>query len=108
MISRKKLFLELMTSVGLNTDIENYINGKLVSGLGQKITLIDPYTSEELTNYKDATTILVQKACETARKAQTIWFNDFNASTRGQIMNQVSFKINENIENIAKLGLTDI
>ena len=41
MINRKKLFLELMTSVGLNTNIENYINGRLVSGLGKKITLID-------------------------------------------------------------------
>ena len=103
MINRKKLFLELMTSVGLNTNIENYINCRLVSGQGKKITLIDPYTSDELTNYKDATAVLAQKACNAARKAQAIWFNDFNASTRGQIMNQVSFKINENIEKLGKL-----
>lgn len=103
MIDRRKLFMELMSSVGLHPEIENYINGKLVPGLGQTITLIDPYTSEELTNYKDATAILAQKACKAASSAQRIWFNDYNASTRGQLMQQVSFEITKNIEKIAKL-----
>ena len=95
--------MELMSSIGLNPKIENYINGKLVPGLGQTITLIDPYTSEELTNYKDATAMLAQEACKAASSAQGIWFNDYNASTRGQLMQQVSFEITKNIEKIAKL-----
>ena len=51
MIDRRNLFMELMSSIGLNPEIENYINGKLVPGIGQTITLIDPYTTDELTNY---------------------------------------------------------
>ena len=103
MIDRRNLFMELMSSIGLNPKIENYINGKLVPGIGQTITLIDPYTTDELTNYKDATAILAQEACNAASGAQSIWFNDYNASSRGQLMQQVSFEINKNIENIAKL-----
>ena len=64
MIDRRNLFMELMSSIGLNPKIENYINGKLVPGIGQTITLIDPYTTDELTNYKDATAILAQEACK--------------------------------------------
>ena len=103
MTDRGNLFKSYMHAVGLNDTVENYINGQLTPGQGQKISLIDPFSGIELTHYSDAGSSLTEHACTASNSAQKIWMNDFSAAARGQVMQKASLEISNNIENLANL-----
>ena len=93
MTDRGNLFKNYMSAVGLNDTVENYINGQLTPGQGEKISLIDPFSGIELTQYSDAGSSLTEHACTASNSAQKIWVNDFSAAARGQVMQKASLEI---------------
>ncbi|MBT6271797.1 MAG: aldehyde dehydrogenase family protein, partial [Rhodobacteraceae bacterium] len=103
MTDRENLFKSYMNAVGLNDTVENFINGKLTPGQGEKILLVDPFTGIKLTQYCDAGSNFTENACTASNSAQKIWMNDFSAAGRGQVMQRASLEISNNLENLAKL-----
>ena len=103
MTDRTNLFKSYMNAVGLNDMVENFINGKLIPGQGEKILLIDPFTGIKLTQYSDAGSNLTENACTASNSAQKVWMKEFSAAGRGQVMQRASLEISNNLENLAKL-----
>jgi len=96
-------FIELMNKLGLGDIPKSRIGGELIPGNGADIPLIDPFTSKQITNYKDCDADLAKQACAEAAKVQKSWQNDYNHFQRGQIMTDIADAILESAEDIARL-----
>lgn len=103
MKQQRAKFSDLMLAVGLNEIPTSYINGELIVGEGEDITLTDPYTSLVIARYKDCGEELANQACQLACEAQKVWVEDFNNFQRGQIMQAISAAVTANTENLAQL-----
>jgi len=97
----------LLTQFGLSleagdTPCSNWINGDLVSGQGDAITLTNPATGGELINYRDAGAALLNRAVEAASRAQAEWMA-LTASERGRRMNAAVRRLEDHEEDLAQL-----
>lgn len=106
MPTRQDALLKAMSSLGLGTQPQSYINGSLVEGAGALITCIDPYTEESLFTYPDAGAPLAQAACDAARSAQPGWAKAISAAKRGEVMQNISRTVLAQVEPLAQIEAT--
>ena len=78
----------LLEGFGLTatTLLSNWVDGGLVAGEGDVITLTNPATGETLVNYRDAGAGLIERATQAAQRGQREWMA-LTASERGRRMN---------------------
>lgn len=102
-MSRSKLFQSLLSELGLNDTVQSWIEGRQSPGAGEAIRMMDPFTEKLLCEYPDAGESLANIACLAAEKAQKHWMENFNGYARGQIMQDISRGVLQNIESLARL-----
>lgn len=95
---------ELLESFGLNASslLSNWIDGQLVAGEGEKITLTNPATGEALVSYRDAGAALIERATQAATRGQREWMA-LTASERGRRMNAALRGLEGHEEALAQL-----
>lgn len=103
MSDRNKLFRSLSSELGLGSSVESIIDGGLVQGTGDIITLEDPYTLATLAEYPDCGAELAQTACIAAAKAQSIWTTGFTPAARGNVMQAVASALEARTESLAQM-----
>lgn len=80
----------------------SWINGELVAGQGESITLINPATGQAFMEYQDAGEGLVADAAQAAQQAQKVWWA-MTASARGRLMWACADHIRQATESLAQL-----
>jgi len=103
MSNNRPVFTELMHKLELGGSPASRIGGKFRLGNGADISLIDPFTGEEIVSYKDCGETLATQACEVAAEAQKNWQNDYNHFQRGQVMTSIAAAVLDNAEDLARL-----
>lgn len=103
MNQRKAIFAHDMATLGLGPHPQSLIGGQLVDGAGEKISLVDPFTEDLLTDYPDAGTDLAEKACLAAKEAQRSWTKDYSAAARGQVLQDIARAVVEQASPLAHL-----
>ena len=95
---------ELLKGFGLAaaTPLSNWIDGALVAGEGEEITLINSATGEALVSYCDAGTALIERATQAATRGQREWMA-LTASERGRRMNAAIRGLEGHEEALAQL-----
>lgn len=95
---------QLLEGFGLAaaTLLSNWINGELVAGEGDEITLINPATGETLVRYCDAGAALIERATQAAQRGQREWMA-LTASERGRRMNAAIRGLEGHEEALAQL-----
>jgi aldehyde dehydrogenase (NAD+) len=102
MSARADIFKVQMEALGLGERPQSLIDGDLVDGAGDPITLVDPYTEDPLTTYTDAGSALATAACAAAQAAQIGWAA-LSGAARGQVMQDVARAVTDHIEPLARL-----
>jgi len=103
-MSERKLTLQkAMLSLGLNSTVQSVIDGSLVDGHGDIITLIDPFTEETLGTYSDAGSSLVNRACEAAQAAQSTWAKTMSAAARGLVLQDIARAVLAHVEPLSQI-----
>lgn len=95
---------QLLEGFGLTaaTPLSNWIDGELVAGEGDDITLINPATGETLVRYCDAGAALIERATQAAQRGQREWMA-LTASERGRRMNAAIRGLEGHEEALAQL-----
>ncbi|MDQ7733915.1 aldehyde dehydrogenase family protein [Halomonas sp. SpR1] len=95
---------ELLEGFGLAaaTPLSNWIEGELVAGEGEPITLTNPATGETLVTYRDASAALIERATQAAVRGQREWMA-LTASERGRRMNAALRGLEGHEEALAQL-----
>lgn len=95
---------ELLEGFGLaaDTPLSNWIDGDLVAGEGEEITLTNPATGEALVSYHDAGATLIECATQAATRGQLEWMA-LTASERGRRMNAALRGLEGHEEALAQL-----
>ncbi|AIA74382.1 aldehyde dehydrogenase [Halomonas campaniensis] len=95
---------ELLEGFGLAaaTPLSNWIDGDLVVGEGEMITLNNPATGETLVSYRDAGAALIERATQAAERGQREWMA-LTASERGRRMNAATRGLEGHEEALAQL-----
>lgn len=96
--------ITLLEGFGLaaDTPLSNWINGELVAGEGEAITLMNSATGEALVSYCDAGTALIERATQAAQRGQREWMA-LTASERGRRMNAAIRGLEGHEEALAQL-----
>jgi len=102
MTARTDIFASQMAALGLGSHPQSLINGDLVSGQGDAITLVDPYTEQPLVTYNDAGAELSVAACEAAKNAQLGW-SALSGAARGQVMQDTARIMTDHAEPLAMI-----
>lgn len=103
MTDRNTLLRTLMADLRLGACPQSLINGDLRQGTGETLTLIDPFTTNILTEFADAGAGLADEACRAAARAQKIWMTEFTPAARGAVMQDIARAIKQASESLAKL-----
>jgi len=85
-----------------DTSFGSWVDGELVLGKGESITLVNPATGSGFLEYSDATKAVVSLAADAAVRAQTLWWA-MSASARGQLMWKCGAHIRDAAESLARL-----
>ncbi|WP_249976275.1 aldehyde dehydrogenase family protein [Vreelandella olivaria] len=95
---------DLLARFGLAsvTPLSNWIDGHLLEGEGEEITLINPATGETLVSYRDAGSALIEHATQAAARGQRQWMA-LTASERGRRMNAALGGLKGHEEALAQL-----
>ena len=95
---------ELLEGFGLAaaTPLSNWIDGDLVVGEGEVITLSNPATGETLVSYRDAGAALIERATQAAERGQRAWMA-LTDSERGRRMNAAIRSLEGHEEALAQL-----
>ncbi|WP_299311076.1 aldehyde dehydrogenase family protein [uncultured Halomonas sp.] len=101
--ARERLALHL-DAYGLDASrpSTNWVNGQLVVGGGEWITLQDPVTDRPLMHYQDAGETLVASAAEAAQGAQRAWMR-LSAGERGRRLYRAAAGLIGHEESLAQL-----
>jgi aldehyde dehydrogenase (NAD+) len=102
MSARADIFKVQMEALGLGERPQSLIDGDLVDGAGDPITLVDPYTEDPLTTSTDAGSALATAACAAAQAAQIGWAA-LSGAARGQVMQDIARAVTDHIEPLARL-----
>lgn len=84
------------------TPLTNWIDGQLVEGEGEEITLTNPATGEMLVVYRDAQGELIERATAAAMQGQQRWMA-LTASERGRRMHTALSGLDGHEESLAQL-----
>ncbi len=101
--STRPSLTELMNKLDLGDIPSSRIGGEFRLGHGTDIPLIDAFTGDELTRYRDCAEALAVEACDESSQVQKQWQSDYNHFQRGQVMTAISAKVLENAEDLATL-----
>lgn len=102
MTTRIEVFTAQMAALGLGSKPQSLINGVLVDGTGDTITLVDPYTEQPLVAYPDAGADLAVEACVAAKAAQAQWAA-LSGAARGLVMQDIARMVLSHAEPLAKI-----
>ena len=102
-MTRSDIFRETMAALGLNDRVQSLIGGRLQDGQGDTIPLVDPYSEEVLTTYRDAGADLAMQACEAGARAQRDWAQGFTPAGRGLVMADIARAVLAHAELLARL-----
>lgn len=103
MTERQAAFAREMTALGLGSHPQSLIGGHLENGVGEMISLVDPFSEEVLCSYPDAGPDLARKACLAAQAAQRDWINGYSAAARGQVLQDIARAIIKTAEPLSRL-----
>lgn len=93
---------ELLKNFFSTDQIGSYVDGEVVHGAGEDVTLTDPATGKAFATYKDADASVIDAAMAAGARAQKEWMK-LTASARGRVMNEIARKIRENAADIAEI-----
>ncbi len=79
----------------------NYINGRFVEADGDRVTVINPSTGEEISTIPDSSQSVVDEAIDAAEKAQAAWA-ELPAVVRAKHLHVLADKIREQEEPLAR------
>lgn len=82
--------------------IGSYINGQIVPGEGDEISLVNPATGLTFITYKDAGKAVASRAVEAAVEGQKVWAA-YSHAERGRIMQEIGRLVRARIEPLAQL-----
>lgn len=102
MTTRTEIFTAQMSALGLGSQPQSLINGELVDGKGDTITLVDPYTAQPLVAYPDAGAELATEACAAAQVAQKQWAA-LSGAARGLVMQDIARTVLTHAEPLATI-----
>lgn len=85
----------------MNTEYQNYIDGRFVTHEGETLEVRNPATHDLLAHVPDADASVVDEAVAAARRAQPAW-EQLPAIERAGYLRQVSAKLREHSERLAK------
>ncbi|MGO2240686.1 MAG: aldehyde dehydrogenase family protein [Halomonas sp.] len=102
-LARERL-AELLEGFGLaaDTPLSNWVDGGLMAGVGEQITLTNPATGEALVSYHDAGATLIERAAQAAARGQQEWMA-LTASERGRRMHAALRGLEGHEEALAQL-----
>ncbi|ACL60343.1 aldehyde dehydrogenase family protein [Methylobacterium nodulans] len=84
------------------TGIGSWIDGRLVPGTGETVTLVDPASGRTLAAYPDAGPARVAEAARAAVAGQARWAA-LTGAARGRVMQEIARAIRAEIEPLARL-----
>ena len=93
---------ELLGTFIAGAEIGSLVDGEIVIGGGDELTLTDPATGKAFATFKDADGHVVDAAMDAAARAQREWMK-LTASARGRVMNEIARKIREFSAEIAEI-----
>ncbi len=92
-----------LQGLGLNPDrLGSLVDGRLMPGAGETVTVFDPVTGKTLWDYADAGSDIAAQAVAAAHEAQKGWAQR-SAAGRGRVMQAVARAILEAAEPLARL-----
>lgn len=83
-------------------DIGSLVNGEVMLGSGEELSLTDPATGRVFARYRDADASVVDAAMSAAEDAQKEWAA-MTASARGRVMFEIARTIREHASDIAEI-----
>lgn len=83
-------------------EIGSWVNGEMLTGSGEELTLTDPATGKAFATFRDADQKVIDAAMDAAVRAQREWAA-MTASGRGRVMIEIARKIREHAADIAEL-----
>jgi len=95
-------FDALLKHFGLSGDIGSYIDGEIVLGQGETITLVDPSTAKPLMAYADGGSHIAETAAEAAEGGFKRW-QAISKPERGRIMFAVAQAVRAAVPELAEL-----
>jgi len=93
---------ELFTGFFKTDEIGSFVNGEIVYGSGETLSLTDPSSGRIFAEFADAGQSVVDAAMDAADAAQREW-TKLTASARGRIMFEIGRQIRDNAANIAEI-----
>ena len=103
MTERQAIFAKDMTALGLGSHPKSLVGGRLEDGVGEMISLVDPFSENVLCSYPDAAPDLARKACLAAQTAQRDWAERYSAAARGQVLQDIARIVVEQTNALARL-----
>ncbi len=92
-----------LQGLGLNPDrLGSLVDGRLMPGAGETVTVFDPVTGKTLWDYADAGSDIAAQAVAAAHEAQKGWAQR-SAAGRGRVMQAIARAILEAAEPLARL-----
>ncbi|MBB2974019.1 acyl-CoA reductase-like NAD-dependent aldehyde dehydrogenase [Mesorhizobium sp. RMAD-H1] len=82
--------------------IGSLVDGGIVPGSGDELTLTDPATGKPFATFRDADPAVIDVAMEAAARAQRQWMQ-LTASARGRVMNEIGREIRAHAAEIAEI-----
>lgn len=84
------------------TEVGSHVGGRIVTGEGEEVPLLDPSSEQEILVYRDGSRAAIDAAVEAAAAAQRAWW-DLTASDRGRVLWRVGALVREHLEPLAQL-----
>jgi acyl-CoA reductase-like NAD-dependent aldehyde dehydrogenase len=82
--------------------VGSYVNGEIVPGEGDEVTLVNPATGRAFLKYRDAGAAVAKAAVAAAEKGQKAWAALSHAE-RGRVMQEVGRQLRAHLEPLAQL-----
>lgn len=93
---------EILKSVAGTSEIGSFVDGQMVNGSGDELSLTDPSSGKVFATFKDADQSVIDAAMDAAAKAQKEWMK-LTASARGRVMFEIGREIRVHADQIAEI-----
>ncbi|MEE1650316.1 aldehyde dehydrogenase family protein [Brachybacterium sp. J144] len=94
--------LSLWTELLGSDTVGSYVDGEILPGAGEEVTLVDPSSGTDLVAYADGGREAVDAAIAAARRAQREWWS-LTASSRGRVLWAIGAEVRAHLEPLARL-----
>lgn len=93
---------ELLKDYLPGAEIGSWVNGEVLKGAGDELTLTDPATGKGFATFRDADQTVIDAAMDAATAAQREWMK-LTASARGRVMYEIGREIRAHAAVIAEI-----